>query len=117
MNLHFGVIYVPHACVFKWRSILCNTGEKDMLEISEYLDGMENAQILKLGFVLGLNYTKLKNNKNSDTFLLDTIHSWLQKEDNVVNKGKPSWRTLINALKSKSVGQTGIADQIADDKL
>ena len=114
MNLHLGVIYVHHACVFKWRSILCNTGEKDMLEISTYLGTMETAQILKLGLAFGLNFIKLKNNKSSDTYLLDTVHSWLQKEEDVVKTGKPSWRTLVKAL--KSIGQTGIADQIAKDK-
>ena len=87
-----------------------------MAEISAYLGRMESAKILNLGMVLGLDYIKLKNNMSSETFLLDTIYAWLQKEDNAANKGNPTWRTLVNALKSKGVGQTGIAAEIAKDK-
>ena len=93
-----------------------HTGESDMAEISKYLGGMTTPNILYLGTILGLNYIKLKNNMKSETFLLDTIYSWLQKEDNVANTGNPTWRTLVDALISKGVGQTGIADQIAKDK-
>jgi len=93
------------------------TGGSDMPEISSYLDGMENAKILNLGMVLGLNFTKLKNNMStSPTFLLDTLHSWLQKEDDVMAKGIPTWRALVNALKSRGVGQGGIAAKIAKDQ-
>lgn len=90
------------------------TGESEMYEISEYLTGMETAGITNLGLALGLKYTRLKNNSNSPTFLLETIHGWLQKQDNV--KETPTWRTLVNALDSKGVGQKGIADKIAKDK-
>lgn len=92
------------------------TGRSDMPEISSYLDGMGNAKILNLGVVLGLDFTKLKNNMSTSTFLLDTLHSWLQKEDDVMAKGIPTWRALVNALKSRGVGQGGIAAEIAKDK-
>lgn len=91
------------------------TGRSDMPEISSYLDGMGNAKILNLGVVLGLDFTKLKNNMSTSTFLLDTLHSWLQKEDDVMAKGIPTWRALVNALKSRGVGQGGIAAEIAKD--
>ena len=84
-----------------------------MIEISTYVRPMEAANILNLGVVLGLSYIKLKDKMKSETFLLDVIHSWLQKEDQVEKKGKPTWRNLVNALRSKGIGQTGIADQIA----
>ena len=87
-----------------------------MVDISAYLDKMENAKILKLGVALGLDYIKLKNNMNSEMFLFDTIHAWLQKEDEVMKRGNPTWRTLVNALNSKGVGQTGMATEIAKDK-
>ena len=92
------------------------TGETDMVEISTYLGEMEAAKILNLGVVLGLSYIKLKDKMMSGTFLLDVIHSWLQKEDQVEKKGKPTWRNLVNALQSKGIGQTGIANEIAKDK-
>lgn len=87
-----------------------------MADISDYLGRMANSDILNLGTVLGLSYIKLKNNMNSGTFLFDTIYSWLQKEENVSNRGKPTWRTLVNALNSQVVRQTGIAANIAKDK-
>ena len=92
------------------------TDGSDLLEISSYLDGMENSKILRLGMVLGLDFSKLKNNMTSTTFLLDTIYSWLHKEDEVVTKGIPTWRALVNGLKSRGVRQTGIATEIAKDK-
>ena len=52
---------------------------------------------------------------STSTFLLDTLHSWLQKEDDVMAKGIPTWRALVNALKSRGVGQGGIAAEIAKD--
>ena len=48
----------------------------------------------------------------SKTFLLDAMYSWLQKEDDVVTKGIPTWKALAS-MKSKEVGQTGIATEIA----
>ena len=77
---------------------------------------MSKAQITTLGIVLGLEFTKLRDKINSETFHLDTIHAWLQKEDNVAKKGNPTWRTLVHALNSKGVGQAGIAANIAKDK-
>lgn len=87
-----------------------------MQDISDYLDGMDNSQILKLGVILGLKYIKLEKNMNSETFLDKTIHAWLQKEDDVMRKGNPTWKTLVNALNSKRIGQTGIAAKIVKDK-
>ena len=58
-----------------------------MIEISTYVCPMEAANILNLGVVLGLSYIKLKDKMKSETFLLDVIHSWLQKEDQVEKKG------------------------------
>ena len=77
---------------------------------------MEKAHIYNLGLVLGLRQTKLKDLRDSDTFLDDTISAWLRKEEKVTEKGDPSWTVLVNALKHPRVGQSGIADKIAKDK-
>ena len=77
---------------------------------------MEKKHIYDLGLVLGLTQTKVKAMKDSDTFLDDVITAWLRKEDNVKEKGEPSWVVLSNALKHRRVSQTGIADDIAKDK-
>ena len=42
--------------------------------------------------------------------------AWLRKEDQVTEKGDPSWKVFVNALKHPRVGQSGIADKIAKDK-
>lgn len=94
---------------------LSSTGEEDLLDITEYLLDLNKTHIYNLGLVLGLRQTKVKALKDSDTFLDDIIAAWLRKEDQVTEKGEPSWTVLISALKHRRVGQTGIADKITKD--
>ena len=95
---------------------LSPTVEKDLLAVTEYLLDMDKTHIYNLGLLLGLRQTKVKALKDSDTFLDDVITAWLRKEDQVTDKGEPSWTVLISALKHRRVGQTGIADEIAKDQ-
>ena len=88
-----------------------------MVEITDYLLDMEKANIYHLGIVLGLRQNKVKTLKDSDTFLDDVITAWLRKEDQVSEMGEPSWTVLVDALKHRRVGQTGIANNIAKDHL
>ena len=88
-----------------------------MVDITDYLLDMEKSQIYNLGIVLGLRQNKVKTLKDSDTFLDDIITGWLRKEDQVAEKGEPSWTVLVDALKHRRVGQTGIANTIAKDHL
>ena len=90
--------------------------EDDLLDVTDYLQNMETTHIYNLGLVLGLIQGKVKAKMNSDTFLDDVITAWLRKEDKVTEKGEPSWTVLVNALKHRRVGQTGIANKIAKDK-
>ena len=90
--------------------------EKDLLEITNYLQNMEKTHIYHLGLVLGLRHNKVKAMMDSAIFLNDVIAAWLQKEDQVIEKGEPSWTVLVNALKHPRVGQTGIAKNIGEDK-
>ena len=78
---------------------------------------MDKSHIYHLGLVLGLRQTKVKTLKDSDTFLDEVITAWLRKEDQVSEKGEPSWTVLVNALKHRRVGQTGIANNISKDHL
>ena len=98
-------------------SILTALGEKDLLSITDYLLDMEKSHIYNLGVVLGLKQTKVKALMDSPTFLDDVITAWLRKEDQVAEKGEPSWTVLVNALKHRRVGQTGIAKTIANNHL
>ena len=55
--------------------------------------------------------------KDSETFLNDVVEAWIQKTDQVIKRGIPTWQRLVEALKDKTVGQNGIASTIATDKL
>ena len=88
-----------------------------MVEVTDYLLDMEKAQLYDLSLVLGLRHSKLKTMMDSNTFRDDVIAAWLRKEDQVPEKGEPSWTVLVDALKHRRVGQTGIANTIAKDHL
>ena len=88
-----------------------------MVEVTDYLLDMGKVHIYDLGLVLGLRQGKLKTIMDSTTFRDDVIAAWLRKEDQVAEKGEPSWRVLVDALKQRRVGQTGIANTIAKDHL
>ena len=91
--------------------------EKHLLDISNYLDGLQKKEIYQLGLVLGLKHTKLKDKMDtSPVFLEDVIAAWLREEDYVKERGEPSWTVLIRALENRRVGQNGIASQIEKDK-
>ena len=55
--------------------------------------------------------------RDSDTFRDDMIDAWLQKEDQVLKRGMPTWETLVKALRDRRVNQTGVADRIETEKL
>ena len=38
---------------------------------------------------------------------------WLRQKDQVLQKGRPSWRTLVKALRSSSVNRVDVANDIA----
>ena len=90
------------------------TGEKNLIEITNYLFELDKTHIYHLGLVLGLSHHRVKAMRDSETFLDDMIAAWLQKVDQV---GVPTWQRLVEALQHKRVGQTGIASEIEKDKL
>ena len=55
--------------------------------------------------------------RDSDTFRDDMIDAWLQKEDQVLKRGMPTWETLVKALRNRKVNQTEVADRIETEKL
>ena len=84
------------------------------MEITDYLFGLDKTHIYHLGVVLGLSQERVKEMKDSETFLDDMITVWLQKVDQM---GVPTWQRLVKALRHKRVGQTDIASEIEKDKL
>ena len=53
---------------------------------------------------------------DSETFLYDMIDAWLQKEDQVLKRGLPTWEKLMESLRDRRVNQTGVAEKIEMDK-
>ena len=54
--------------------------------------------------------------KSSETFRDDMIDAWLQKEDDVLKRGVPTWETLTKALRDRTVNQVGVAEKIETEK-
>ena len=93
------------------------TDAEDHTEITKYLTTLDKTHISRLALVLGLSEHRAKSMKDSETFLNDVVVAWLQKTDQVIKRGIPTWQRLVEALKDKTVGQNGIASTIATDKL
>ena len=77
------------------------------------MEKLDTNQITRLGGELGLNVFKLEKMKILPD---DMVKSWLRKEDDVKKKcGDPlTWEALVKAL--RTLGQTGIADEIFAQK-
>ena len=90
------------------------TATDDHPEVRGYLLDLTQTDIHNLGLTLGLYHRNLKSMRDTDTFRDDMIDAWLQKEDQVLKQGVPTWETLVKALRDRSINQTQIADRIAD---
>ena len=93
-----------------------SSGISDLTEVSHYLSQLEKKNMYSLGLAMGLNYIKLKDMIDSMTFRHDVIAAWLRREDDVLTRGAPSWRSLVAALRHPTVGQNGVAHTIENDK-
>ena len=98
-------------------SSLAHAAIDDVLEVTNYLLDLTQADIHNLGLTLGLKHPHLKNMASSETFRDDMIAAWLQKEDQVTKRGVPTWETLVKALRDRRVNQTGVADKIETEKV
>ena len=87
-----------------------------MPSITDYLLDLDKPQVYHLGMSLGLSVGRVKSMFASAidnvAFLDEVITAWLQRVDQVDKRGIPSWRSLVAALRSKRVGQNGIANDI-----
>ena len=108
----YGTKYVTFAKLI----LLFHAAVDDHLEITNYLLDLGPTEIYNLGLTLGLNHRHLKSMQSSDTFREDVIDAWLQKEDQVLKKGVPTWKTLVKALKDRRVNQIGVAEKIETEK-
>jgi len=88
----------------------------DLAQVTDYLLSLSTINIYNLGLTLGLHQPHLKDMKTSETFRDDMIAAWLQKEDQVLKKGIPTWKNLVKALRDPRVNQIGIATKVEADK-
>ena len=89
---------------------------EDLADIMSYLYQLDKTTVFNLGLVLSLKYNRLKTMMDSQTFLQDMLAGWLEKVDQVLQTGVPTWKRLVEALKDPRVGQNGVASKIEQDK-
>ena len=89
------------------------------MEVSKYLIHLNGGDLDTLGRELGLSHATVTNCREHDvaTYRKSLVSAWLNKQDKVMEKGAPSWSTLVNALRSRHLRQNGIADKITREKL
>ena len=88
-----------------------------MADLLDYLHSLDREVVLNLGLILGLNFNRLQRMTDSPNFLQEMLAGWLQRVDEVLKAGVPTWKRLVEALKDKRVGHNGIASKIQQDKL
>ena len=88
-------------------------GHGQLTDIKSYLVTLGREKLTNLGLVLGLQFATMRDLPTD--FLNHMITLWLDKADDVLSKGEPSWRSLIQGLRSQQVRQNGIANNIAKD--
>ena len=89
-------------------------GHDQLGDIKQYLSTLGRTNVTELGQALGLRYTTLRDLPQSG-FLDQVMTLWLDEAEDVLKKGKPSWRSLVQGLRDKLVRQNGIANKIAKE--
>ena len=86
----------------------------DLLQIHKYFGDLNKRELSTLGQVLGLSHATVTNSQEGSTvsYCDNILVAWLLGQDQVLKSGKPSWRTLIRALRSNHLCHNGIADKI-----
>ena len=80
--------------------------------VCKSLKNLSKEDIQRLGEALGLSYTKLQN---MNLFPDEMVAAWLKRQDDVLRTGKPTWRTLVDAL--REIDQNGIAEDILTERI
>ena len=91
--------------------VLHYTGIDDLFEVKMKLKNLNDWQ--SLGLALGLLYPSLKKidedqRGKTDKCIMEMLVAWLNQQDNVCQKGVPSWSVLKAAL--NKIGEIQLAD-------
>ena len=97
--------------------VLC-LADEDIPDVSDYFSELNSPHLLNLGLELGIAYTHLKDMEKMPMaeYRAELAAQWIKGADQVKKKGKATWRRLVEALRSKRLGQNGLADRIKNDK-
>ena len=70
---------------------------------------LNGGQLETLGRVLGLSHATVTNSRehNVATYRKSLVTAWVNKQDKVMEKGAPSWTTLVNVLRSRHLRVLG----------
>ena len=91
----------------------CSPAKIDMRAICEALGDVET-KWFKIGVQLGIPRSKLQEFKKDEDPLSAVVDYWLR--GNVTESVTPiSWATIVKVLKSKYVGEPGLAEKINKD--
>lgn len=95
----------------------------EISQLNDILKTLENCYVssadwTNLGLKLGLYYPTLlaigkKFNGDPSDCLKDCLYQWLEKKDNVMAYGGPTWSSLVNALRTVN---KAAADKIKKEK-
>ncbi len=64
----------------------------------------------EIGIQLGIGHSKMITFMKEDNPLLTTLDHWLRGN---VSDNQPSWASIITVLKSKQVGEIGLANKLS----
>ena len=94
--------------------IIAPAGMEATSQVCDYLVTLHKTPVFNLGMALGISYVKLKDIMDSETYRYDMIAAWLRKEDQVQERGVPTWRNLAKTFLKLRLN--GIARTIAKER-
>ena len=95
---------------------MCSPATADHLAITGYLVGVNSDILQNLGIALGIAPHRLQNIQ-PQTLAGVLVSLWLLRVDQVDERGGPTWHALEQAMRHKTVGMTGTANDVLKERL
>ena len=94
-------------------------GQEQFTKASEYLSTLSEIDLLTLGMELGLSLKTLRGygKVTVPEYCNSLLGDWVNEKDKVKECGGATWSSLVNALRSDEVSQTGIATRIEAEQM